>query len=112
MIILKAQALSDFLHKVIFVIFLALLASCGSTQVISANSSPALMASVPPSPEEVLDIGIIAFDPNIPDDTIESNENLIVPDVRRAESRYIAYHLKNTLEKNRAKVIELATTYF
>ena len=98
MIILKAQALSDFLHKVIFVIFLGLLASCGSTQVISANSSPALMASVPPSPEEVLDIGIIAFDPNIPDDIIESNENLIVPDVRRAESRYIAYHLKNTLE--------------
>lgn len=98
MIGLKVQSISDFLFRIIFLFFIWALSSCGSTQVISANSSPAVMASEPLSPEEVLDIGIITFDPNIPNDIEESNENLVVPDVRRAESRYIAYHLKNTLE--------------
>ena len=98
MIGLKVQSISDFLVRTILLFFIWALSSCGSTQVISANSSPAVMASEPLSPEEVLDIGIITFDPNIPNDIEESNENLVVPDVRRAESRYIAYHLKNTLE--------------
>ena len=98
MIGLKVQSISEFLLRTIFLFFIWALSSCGSTQVISANSSPAVMASEPLSPEEVLDIGIITFDPNIPNDIEESNENLVVPDVRRAESRYIAYHLKNTLE--------------
>ena len=98
MIGLKVQSISDFLVKTILLFFTWALSSCGSTQVISANSSPAVMASEPLSPEEVLDIGIITLDPNIPNDIEESNENLVVPDVRRAESRYIAYHLKNTLE--------------
>ena len=98
MIGLKVQSISDFLFRTIFLFFIWALSSCGSTQVISANSSPAVMASEPLSPEEVLDIGIITFDPNIPNDIEESNENLVVSDVRRAESRYIAYHLKNTLE--------------
>ena len=98
MIGLKVQSISDFLVRTILLFFIWALSSCGSTQVISANSSPAVMASEPLSPEEVLDIGIITLDPNIPNDIEESNENLVVPDVRRAESRYIAYHLKNTLE--------------
>ena len=98
MIGLKVQSISDFLFRTIFLFFIWALSSCGSIQVISANSSPAVMASESLSPEEVLDIGIITFDPNIPNDIEESNENLVVPDVRRAESRYIAYHLKNTLE--------------
>ena len=98
MIGLKVQSISDFLFKTILLFYIWALSSCGSTQVISANSSPAVMASEPLSPEELLDIGIITFDPNIPNDIEESNENLVVPDVRRAESRYIAYHLKNTLE--------------
>ena len=98
MIGLKVQSISDFLFRTILLFYIWALSSCGSTQVISANSSPAVMASEPLSPEEVLDIGIITFDPNIPNDIEESNENLVVPDVRRAESRYIAYHLKNTLE--------------
>ena len=98
MIGLKVQSISDFLVRTILLFFIWALSSCGSTQVISANSSPAVMALEPLSPEEVLDIGIITLDPNIPNDIEESNENLVVPDVRRAESRYIAYHLKNTLE--------------
>jgi len=44
--------------------------------------------------EELLDIGILLFDPNIPD---EDNE-LIFPEIRKAEARYIPYHLKKTLQ--------------
>ena len=77
---------------------LLLVTSCGTTQVISANSSPAIMASIPPSAEQSLNIGIITFDPNINQAEIESEKNFVVSDVRKAESRYLAYHLKNSLE--------------
>ncbi len=76
-----------------------LISSCGSTAVISANSEPAKMATRQLGPKEILDIGIITFDPNINEDLAESDETPIVKDVRRAESRFIAYHLKDTLEQ-------------
>jgi len=44
--------------------------------------------------EELLDIGILLFDPNIPDE----NKELIFPEIRKAEARYIPYHLKKTLQ--------------
>lgn len=71
---------------------------CASTTVVTANSTPARQASTPITFDELLDIGILPIDPNIPSDLEEIEENLIVPDVRRAESSYIAYHLKDTLE--------------
>lgn len=71
---------------------------CASTTVVTANSTPARQASTPIAFDELLDIGILPIDPNIPSDLEEIEENLIVPDVRRAESSYIAYHLKDTLE--------------
>ena len=46
-------------------------------------------------PEEaLLDIGILLFDPNIPDE----DKELIFPEIRKAEARYIPYHLKKTLQ--------------
>ena len=44
--------------------------------------------------EELLDIGILLFDPNIPDE----DKELIFPEIRKAEARYIPYHLKKTLQ--------------
>ena len=44
--------------------------------------------------EELLDIGILLFDPNIPDE----NKEFIFPEIRKAEARYIPYHLKKTLQ--------------
>ncbi|MBA57649.1 MAG: hypothetical protein CMQ40_00605 [Gammaproteobacteria bacterium] len=96
----RAQKITSFWKSLLVITTtISAIIGCGTTEVISANSSPAIMATTPPSLEEVLDIGIITFDPNIPENLEESNESLIVPDVRRAESRYIAYHLKNTLEQ-------------
>ena len=82
-------------------VFLAacfLLTSCVSTEVVTANSKPAIQASEPLPPEQLLDLGILPLDPNIPDDPKVLEKEIIEPDVRRAESRFIAYHLKNTLE--------------
>ncbi len=79
-------------------IFLLLATACTTTSVINANSTPAIQAEEGLSQELLLDIGIIPFDPGIPDDIEEIEEGFIVPDVRRAESGYIAYHLKDTLE--------------
>lgn len=71
---------------------------CATTQVITANSTPARQATTPIPSGELLDVGILPLDPNIPADPEEAERNLIIPDVRRAESSFIAWHLKDTLE--------------
>ena len=77
---------------------LVLSACAGSHVVVSANSTPPIQASEPIPYEELLDIGIIPLDPGIPENEEDLEKKMIVPDVRRAESGYIAYHLKDTLE--------------
>ena len=81
-----------------FILFLALVTGCASTTVIKANATPAIQAEEQLPEALLMDIGIIPFDPGIPEEEQELEDGLIVPDVRRAESRYFAYHLKDTLE--------------
>lgn len=82
-----------------FLISLALLSGCvSSTTVIKARSTPAIQAQGQLPEELLVDVGITPFNPGIPDTEKELAESLIVPDVRRAESRFFAYHLKDTLE--------------
>lgn len=92
--------MDNFSKKVlVFFATLILATSCTSTTVVDANSTPAKQSNVYMPPELLLDIGVLPFDPGIPDDPEEIDNELIVPDVRRAESRYIAYQLKDTLER-------------
>ena len=79
-------------------LFLITLAGCTTTQVVIDNSTPATQAAVPIPLEELLDIGILPIDSNIPKDLEQIEEKMIIPDVRRAESSYISYQLKDTLE--------------
>ena len=44
--------------------------------------------------EELLDVGIMLFDPNIP----VKEDPMIFAEIRKAEARYMPYHLKKTLE--------------
>ncbi|MCC7257699.1 MAG: hypothetical protein IT486_04955 [Gammaproteobacteria bacterium] len=46
---------------------------------------------------ELLDVGIVLFDPGLPEGEPDP-KSLVFPEVRRAESRYMPYHLKTTLE--------------
>ena len=73
---------------------------CSTTEVITANSAPAvqILESIPDN--LLLDIAIQPFDPNISSANSGADGQLSVSaDVRRAESRYIASHLKDTLEQ-------------
>ena len=46
---------------------------------------------------ELLDVGIVLFDPGLPEGEPDP-KSLVFPEVRRAESRFMPYHLKATLE--------------
>ena len=48
--------------------------------------------------DELLDVGVHLFDPNVPDDEKEQEARRIFPDVRKAESRYMPVMLRDTLE--------------
>ena len=74
------------------------LTGCTTTHVVTSNSTPAMQASEYIPQDELLDIGILPLDPGIPETIADIEKALIVPDVRRAESSYIAYQLKDTLE--------------
>ena len=80
------------------ILSLILLQACTSTRVITANSTPAIQAQDTLPTSLLMDIGITPFDPNIPEAEEDLEKGFIIPDVRRAESGYMAYHLKDTLE--------------
>jgi len=75
-----------------------LIQACTTTEVITANSKPAVQSTEQIPYELLMDIGILPLDPNLPEEQEDETRNLVVTDVRNAESRFIAYHLKDTLE--------------
>jgi len=48
--------------------------------------------------DELLDVGVHVFDPNIPANEKDQERERVFPDVRKAESRYIPVLIRNTLE--------------
>ncbi|MDA0789203.1 MAG: hypothetical protein O2780_07070 [Proteobacteria bacterium] len=74
------------------------LPACTSTEVIMANSTPAIQAEEALPADQLVDVGLTPFDPGIPATEKELTDGFIIPDVRRAEAGYLAYHLKDTLE--------------
>ena len=48
--------------------------------------------------DELLDVGVRLFDPNVPEDEKEREKERIYPEVRKAESRYIPVLVRDTLE--------------
>jgi len=49
--------------------------------------------------DELLDVGVRVFDPNVPEDEKELEKRRIFPEVRKAESRYIPMMIRDTLEQ-------------
>ncbi len=96
-------AMSPHPPRALWAAFAAVLAlaqtGCTTTEIVRANSTPAIQSQEALDPELLLDIGVMEFAPGIPSDDDEIKKALIVPEVRRAESRFIAYHLRNTLEQ-------------
>jgi hypothetical protein len=48
--------------------------------------------------DELLDVGVRLFDPNVPQDPADQEKQRVFPDVRKAESRYIPLLIRDTLE--------------
>ena len=78
---------------------MALLTSCANTEIVTTTSEPAMVAQVPIEDALRLDVMILPFDPNLERIETVDSDIPISAEVRRAESRYQAYHLKETLEQ-------------
>jgi hypothetical protein len=77
------------------------LSACSTQEVVRANALPVTRAQQPASENRLLDVGIVIFDPGLPEDQKQLAESNIFPDVRKAEARCIPYTLKKTLAATR-----------
>jgi hypothetical protein len=70
------------------------------TQTVKTVHSEPIRAGDALEETQLLDVGIRIFDPNIPDDFEAREEANIIPDVRRAEARFMPQVLKSTLQNS------------
>ena len=71
---------------------------CAVSRAVDYEEVDIERAETEVSVNQLIDVGIMIFDPGIPKTAKEQQKELVFPDVRRAEARYMPYHLKNTLE--------------
>jgi hypothetical protein len=79
-------------------IALLLLSGCVSHTVKRVDTTPPRQSSELLPEEQLLNVGVLHFDENVPDDWEQRERDGIMPEVRRAEARFMPYLLKNTLE--------------
>ena len=79
---------------------MAILVSAGCTvnEIIYAESTILDTASLQISEHMLLDIGVVNFDPGIPENN-DVEKTRIHPEIREAESKYIPYHIKVALQQ-------------
>ncbi|MEE9396498.1 MAG: hypothetical protein V3V31_05740 [Methylococcales bacterium] len=83
-----------------FLLFIVLLASgCAhqSKQVLEQRSLVSAQMEIPE--DQLLDVGVVVFDPGLSEEPGEQEEGNL-EEIRKAESRYFATHLKNTLQNS------------
>ncbi len=86
------------MKKITFLLVIYIvLPGCTVNEVITAEETELIVAEAPPEEGMLLDIGIIQFADGVPEDN-DSNDTQVFEDIRAAESRYLAYHLKTTLQ--------------
>ena len=70
---------------------------CAVNEVVVADESELLVAQSPVDESRLLDIGIVEFAPGIDEDN-NPRKSGIYDEIRFAETKYLAYHLKTTLQ--------------
>lgn len=73
------------------------LPGCTVTEIVTAEETELVVATVPKEESQLLDVGVIEFDPGIPENN-DPEETRVYDQIRNAESRYLAYHLKKTMQ--------------
>jgi len=82
----------------VLITFLLGSGGCVSQTVRVVDMTPPEQLGRVQSEDELLDIGVAVFDPNVPESYDEQVEQLIQPEIRRAEANYMPYFAKNLLE--------------
>jgi hypothetical protein len=78
---------------------LVLLLALAAPQIRAEKEATLNMALSEVPYEQLLDVGIVLFDPGLDEEDESAEEDkAILPDVRKSEARYIPCHLKDTLE--------------
>jgi hypothetical protein len=70
---------------------------CAVQELVVAQETELVVAATSVDEALLLDVGIVEFDAGIPEDN-RPEKSGIYDDIRRAESKYIPYHLKTTLQ--------------
>lgn len=79
-------------------LFTLVMGGCVSTTVVDVTTKPAIKAVEQIPEEQLMDIGITLFDPNVPSDAEKAKKEFIKQEVRNAEAAFIPYMLRKTLE--------------
>jgi hypothetical protein len=74
-----------------------LCASCTVSEVVTAEKTELEVASLDIAENMLLDVGIVNFEDGLPEEN-DPDDTGIYPEVREAETRYLPYHLKTTLQ--------------
>ncbi len=70
---------------------------CTVNEVIVAEESDLIVADEPVEESRLLDIGVVEFAPGI-DEENDARKTGVYEEIRFAETKYLAYHLKTTLQ--------------
>ncbi|MBX3708106.1 MAG: hypothetical protein KF911_15885 [Pseudomonadales bacterium] len=88
-------------------------AGCVSREVRSVDMTPPQQSAEVIDEQLLLDVGVAVFDANVPENYDEQVEQLIQPEVRRAEANYFPYFAKNLLQSTgnwgAVRVVPVAT---
>ena len=83
--------------SLLFVVTALGLSGCAVNEVVTAEETVLVMAEAPPDESLLLDIGIVQFNDGIPKNN-KPTDTGIYEEIRSAETNYLAYHLKTTLQ--------------
>ncbi len=82
-----------------FWLTILVLAGCASTTVKTTSITPLKYETTEILESQLLDVGVLIFNPGI-DELLEDKKAITLPEIRKAESRYIPFTLTETLQKN------------
>jgi hypothetical protein len=83
--------------SLLLVVLCLLGTGCTVNEVIVADETELVVAHSPVEESRLLDIGIVEFGPGIDDDN-NPRKTGVFDEIRFAETKYLAYHLKTTLQ--------------
>ncbi len=86
-------------RNLLLVSFVCLAATgCSVNEVVVAEETKLVVAESPLDEAMLLDVGIVEFAPGIDADN-DPEKSGVYPEIRNAETRFLAYHLKTTLQE-------------